>query len=122
MANIINFMSYRLKKSMDLEKAIAILETANASAREAEAEALRNTKFKIGSYYREPQQYTDGDPLQREAIKIIRRTAKTVTFIYIPHPGMDEEICKVHTRKVHTGDYGEWLQVSKFTPTISAFI
>lgn len=82
MANIINFMSYRLKKSMDLEKAIAILETANASAREAEAEALRNIKFKIGSYYKEPQQYTDGDPLQREAIKIIRRTEKTVTFIY----------------------------------------
>lgn len=52
MANIINFMSYRLKKSMDLEKAIAILENANASAREAEAEALRNIKFKIGSYYR----------------------------------------------------------------------
>ena len=115
-------MSYRLKKSMDLEKAISILETANASAREAEAEALRSIKFKIGSYYKEPQQYTDGDPLQREAIKIIRRTAKTITFIYIPHSGMDEEICKVLTRKVHVGNYGEWIQVNKFSPTISAFI
>lgn len=36
MGNIINFTNYRLKKAMDLEKAIAILETANASAREAE--------------------------------------------------------------------------------------
>lgn len=122
MANIISITGYRLKKASDLEEAIKALEIANAAAREAEAEALRNIKFKIGSYYREPQQYTDGDPLQREAIKIIRRTTKTVTFIYIPHPGMDEEICKVLTRKVHTGDYGEWLQISKFTPTISAFI
>lgn len=122
MGNIINITGYRLKKASDLEEAIKALEIANASAREAEAEALRSIKFKIGSYYKEPQQYTDGDPLQREAIKIIRRTAKTVTFIYIPHPGMDEEICKVLTRKVHVGNYGEWIQVNKFSPTISAFI
>ena len=122
MANIINFMSYRLKKSMDLEKAIAILETANAAAREAEAEAIRNSKFKIGSYYREPQQYADGDPLHKEAIRVLKRTEKTVTFVYVPHFGMDERGCKVLTRKVHTGDYGEWLQVSKCSPTISARI
>lgn len=122
MANIINFMSYRLKKSNDLEKAIAILETANAAAREAEAEAIRNAKFKIGSYYREPQQYADGDPLHKEAIRVLKRTEKTVTFVYVPHFGMDERGCKVLTRKVHTGNYGEWLQVSKYSPTISARI
>ena len=120
MANIINFMSYRLKKARDLEKAIAILETANASAREAEAEAKRNAKFKIGDYYEEPQQYADGGPLHKEAIRIIKRTAKTVTFAYIPHFGMDERNCEVLTRKVHPGNSGEWLQVSKYSPTISA--
>lgn len=122
MGNIINFTNYRLKKAMDLEKAIAILETANASAREAEAEAVRNAKFKIGSYYREPQQYADGDPLHKEAIRVLKRTEKTVTFVYVPRFGMDERDCKVLTRKVHTGDYGEWLQVSKYSPTISARI
>lgn len=122
MANIINITGYRLKKASDLEEAIKALEIANAAAREAEAEALRNIKFKIGSYYKEPQQYTDGDPLHKEAIRVLKRTEKTVTFVYVPHFGMDERECKILTRKVHTGDYGEWLQVSKYSPTISARI
>ena len=57
MGNIINFTNYRLKKAMDLEKAIAILETANASAREAEAEARKSIKFESGKYYMESQKY-----------------------------------------------------------------
>lgn len=117
---IISITNYQLKKAFDLEEAIKVLEVANASAREAEAEAIRNAKFKIGSYYEEPQQYADGDPLHKEAIRVLRRTEKTVTFVYVPHFGMDERGCKVLTRKVHTGDYGEWLQVSKYSPTISA--
>lgn len=122
MGNIINITGYRLKKASGLEGAIKALEIANAAAREAEAEAIRNAKFKVGSYYREPQQYADGDPLHKEAIRILKRTEKTVTFVYIPHFGMDERGCKVLTRKVHPSISGEWLQVSKYSPTISASV
>lgn len=120
MSKIINIMNYRLRKAIALEEAIAVLENANAAAREAEAEARKSIKFKLGNYYLEGQKYADGDPLAKEAIKVIRRTQKTITFLYIPVPGMDEESCKIITRKVRVGSNGEWIQVSKFAPIISA--
>lgn len=116
MEKIIDLFSYRMAKASNLQEATEALANANAAL----AEAQRNTKFIMGNYYQEPLKYTDGDPLQREAIKIIRRTSKTVTFLYIPRLGMDEEICKVMTRKVHPGNYGEWIQINKCYPTISA--
>ena len=121
MANIINFMSYRLKKAMDLEKAIAILETANASAREAEAEARKSIKFESGKYYMESQKHFDGYPLERETIKVLKRTEKTITFLLIPVHGANEANCTPITRKVHNGNYGEWIQLSgKYSPIINA--
>lgn len=121
MGNIINFTNYRLKKAMDLEKAIAILETANASAREAEAEARKSIKFESGKYYMESQKYFDGYPLERETIKVLKRTEKTITFLWLPVHGANEDNCTPITRKVHNGNYGEWIQLSgKYSPIINA--
>lgn len=121
MGNIINFTNYRLKKAMDLEKAIAILETANAAAREAEAEARKNIKFESGKYYMESQKHFDGYPLERETIKVLKRTEKTITFLWLPVHGTNEDNCTPITRKVHLGNYGEWIQISgKYSPIIFA--
>ena len=121
MGNIINFTNYRLKKAMDLEKAIAILETANASAREAEAEARKSIKFESGKYYMESQKYFDGYPLEMETIKVLKRTEKTITFLWPPVHGTNEDNCTPITRKVHNGNYGEWIQLSgKYSPIINA--
>lgn len=121
MGNIINFTNYRLKKAMDLEKAISILETANASAREAEAEARKSIKFESGKYYMESQKHFDGYPLERETIKVLKRTEKTITFLWLPVHGANEDNCTPITRKVHNGNYGEWIQLSgKYSPIINA--
>lgn len=121
MGNIINFTNYRLKKAMDLEKAISILESANAAAREAEAEARKNIKFESGKYYMESQKHFDGYPLERETIKVLKRTEKTITFLWLPVHGANEDNCTPITRKVHNGNYGEWIQLSgKYSPIINA--
>jgi hypothetical protein len=106
---------------MDLEKAIAILETANASAREAEAEARKSIKFESGKYYMESQKHFDGYPLEGETIKVLKRTEKTITFLWLPVHGTNEDNCTPITRKVHLGNYGEWIQISgKYSPIIFA--
>lgn len=121
MGNIINFTNYRLKKAMDLEKAISILESANAAAREAEAEARKNIKFESGKYYMESQKHFDGYPLEMETIKVLKRTEKTITFLWLPVHGANEDNCTPITRKVHNGNYGEWIQLSgKYSPIINA--
>lgn len=121
MGNIINITGYRLKKASGLEGAIKALEIANVAAREAEAEARKSIKFEAGKYYMESQKYFDGYPLERETIKVLKRTTKTITFLWLPVHGANEDKCTPITRKVHNGNYGEWIQLSgKYSPIINA--
>lgn len=121
MGNIINITGYRLKKASDLDEAIKALEIANAAAREAEAEARKSIKFESGKYYIESQKYYEGCHLERETIKVLKRTAKTITFLWLPVHGMNEDKCTPITRKIHSGNYGEWIQISgKYSPIIYA--
>lgn len=118
---IFNMMSYRLKKASDLDEAIKALEIANAAAREAEAEARKSIKFESGKYYTESQKYYEGCHLEREIIKVLKRTAKTITFLWLPVHGMNEDKCTPITRKVHNGNYGEWIQIhGKYSAIIYA--